>query len=182
MTYLQELEENVQGAETPAEAAPQKKERKPRATAPKEPKLYPQWNEDGTPLLNEEGLQVQGETKMKKPKLVKPVEYQLDEEGNQVLDEEGNPIPVKKARVPRVDAEGNPIPRVVNTFLGSQTLQITEAGTQTNYREDSKRGQIFASITPGMTVDEFYAANGGKAVSHTFLVWYVTKAGVVEVV
>lgn len=37
--------------------------------APKPPKLYPQWNEDGTPLLDGEGKQVMAETKMKKPKV-----------------------------------------------------------------------------------------------------------------
>jgi len=177
--YEAGLEQEAQAAETPV--VPQKKERKPRTTAPKEPKLYPQWNEDGSPLLDEEGLQVQGETKMKRPKPAKVVEYVKDEDGNNVLDEAGQPIPVKKVRAPRLDAEGNPIPRVTNVFLGSQTLRLTDAGLKTTYQAESKRGKIFASIKDGMTVDQFYEANGGKAVAHTFLVWYVTKAGVVEV-
>lgn len=180
MTYAEELGDQAQAVETPAQV-PTKKERKPRTTTPKEPKLYPQWNEDGSPLLNEEGTQVQGEVKMKRPKVVKPVEYVKDEEGNLVLDENGQPIPAKKVRAPRLDAEGNPIPRTTNVFLGSQTLKITDAGREAKYQPESQRGKIFASITDGMTVDQFYEANGGKAVSHTFLVWYVTKAGVVEV-
>lgn len=58
-----------------------RKERKPKAEkAPREPKppkepkpakLYPQWNEDGTPQLDAEGNQVQGEVRMKKPKAPK---------------------------------------------------------------------------------------------------------------
>lgn len=80
------LEEAAQATAAAAEAKP-KKERKPKAVdggsepgepkakkertpkEPKAPKLYPQWNEDGTPLLDEAGNQVQGETRMKKPKV-----------------------------------------------------------------------------------------------------------------
>lgn len=52
-----------------AEASAPKAERKPKE--PKPPKLWPQWNEDGTPLLDEEGKQVHAETRMKKPKVKK---------------------------------------------------------------------------------------------------------------
>lgn len=50
----------------PAEAkAP--KERKPKE--PKAPKLWPQYNEDGTPQLDADGNPVMSETRMKKPKV-----------------------------------------------------------------------------------------------------------------
>lgn len=152
------------------------------------PKKYKQYNEDSTPQVNADsgahvwGLEVCPNTPIKaprEPKVPKPIEYQLDEEGNQVLDEEGNPIPVKKARAPRLDADGNPIPRNANVYMDSQVIRLTDIIP--NYRAGTKRGDIFASIKDGMTVGDFYALNGGKAVSHTFLVWYVNEAKVADV-
>jgi hypothetical protein len=163
-----------------------KPSKKSRAKADAPVKSYPQFNEDGTPVLDESGQEVWGpeksaHKKAKAPRVRAPkvIEYQLDEAGNQVLDEEGNPIPVKKVRAPRLDADGNPIPRQSNVYLDSQVIRLTEIIP--NYRAGTKRGDIFASIKDGMTVGEFYEKNGGKSVSHTFLVWYVNEAKVADV-
>ncbi len=191
-----------------------------------EPKAasYPQFNADGTPQLNDDGTPVMGATKAKRvrvkaatapkaQKAVKPVvyelnedgsqkldeagnpipikkavkapkviQYQLDADGNQILDEAGNPIPVTKApRQPKLDADGNPIPRASNVYLDSQIILRTELADKFAPRADSKRGQMFAAATNGLTVGEFYAATGGKAVSHTFLIWFVNEAKVLEI-
>lgn len=81
------VEDILAAAATATEAAaPTKKERKPKAPAEgsgepgqgqkepkapkvKTPKLYPQWNDDGTPMLDAEGNRVMSETKMAKPKV-----------------------------------------------------------------------------------------------------------------
>jgi len=179
MSYENELEEIA--IETEA-TEPTKKVREKRVRA----KKYALYNEDGTRAINPaSGAGLWGDApcpnKPKKaPKAPKPVEYQKDEDGNDILDEEGNPIPVKKVRAPRLDADGNPIPRKSNVFLDSQTLMLTDKVP--SYRAGTKRGDIFASIKDGMTVGEFYEKNGGKAAAHTFLVWYVNEAEVVEVV
>jgi hypothetical protein len=170
-------------------------------------KSYPQWNEDGTPVLDSEGKQVWGPEKMAKPKKekkarkVKEPEYQKDENGEFILDEqgekilvvkkgrtkkepeyekdengefvldaEGNKILVKKTRAPKLDADGNPIPRRDNTFLPSQVITLTEKGKNTKYREGSNRARHFETIYDGMTVEQYYAANGGKTASHRYLV------------
>ena len=78
--------------------APTKRVRKPKLDAEgqpivklaKEPKLWPQYNEDGSPLLDEAGEPVLGTTRMAKPKV-------------QRLDEDGNPI--ARARVVPSDVE-----------------------------------------------------------------------------
>jgi hypothetical protein len=165
----------------------EKPSKKSRSKADAPVKSYPQFNEDGTPVLDADGKEVWGpeksaHKKAKAPRVRKPkvIEYQLDEAGNQVLDEEGNPIPVKKVRAPRLDADGNPIPRQSNVYLDSQVIRLSITNIP-NYRAGTKRGDIFASIKDGMTVGEFYEKNGGKSVSHTFLVWYVNEAKVVDV-
>jgi hypothetical protein len=183
MTYEAALNQEAAGAETPD--AP-KGGKKSRAKTEAVPKSYPQFNEDGTPQLDGEGKQVWGPEKSthkaKKAKKVKEIEYQKGEDGEFLLDEKGDKIPVpKKARAPKLDADGNPIPRQVNVFLGTQVITLTDQALKVSYRPDSKRGTIFASIKDGMTVDEFYAANQGKAVSHTFLVWYLNEAKVIDI-
>lgn len=99
------------------------------------------------------------------------------------LDADGNPIvKEKKQREPKLDADGNPIPRAprgTHTFLPSQTLHHTDK--ETKYREGTKRKEFFDKITDGITVEEYYTACGGKSVGHTYLVWYVTQDGSVEV-
>jgi hypothetical protein len=67
------LEEAAQACEA---ASPQRKERVPKETKVREPKatkepkvkLYVQWNEDGTPMLDAEGNRVKGPVKMARPK------------------------------------------------------------------------------------------------------------------
>ncbi len=183
MTYEAALNQEAAGTENPDAPKGGKKSRTKTEAAPKS---YPQFNEDGTPLLGEDGQQVWGPEKSthkaKKAKKVKEVEYQKGEDGEFLLDENGEKIPVpKKVRAPRLDADGNPIPRVSNVFLDTQVITITELGIKANYRPDSKRGKIFASIKDGQTVAEFYANNEGKAVSHTFLVWYLNEAKVIDI-
>lgn len=160
------------------------KAKKVKPAKEKKVKLYAQLNEDGTPQLDDEGKPVMGETKPVKPKkekVVKEPEYARGEDGEFLLDEEGNKIPVRAARTPRLGPDGKPLPRSINNYGENHVLKLTDLGLKTQYRADSKRGQIFASIRDGMTVKEFYEANGGKSVSHTFLVWYVNEAKVVEV-
>lgn len=72
-------------------------------------KTYPQFNEDGTPKLGEDGLQLWGPEKFKgKKKAAKVVEYEKNEDGTDKLDEAGNKIPVKKAKkVKEVEYEKN---------------------------------------------------------------------------
>jgi hypothetical protein len=128
-----------------------KKERKPKA-----PKLYPQFAEDGTPLLNEDGTPVMGETKPPKKE--------------------------KAPKAPRVDADGNPLPRKERTvMLDSQELIVTPAGLEASakFREGSKRHTNFVAITPGMTVGEYFEATGGRKETATFLIWYISQ-GYVE--
>jgi len=166
MSYENTAEQIEEVAEEAA--APKKRERKPKLDAegqpvvravrtpkePKPPKLYPQWNEDGTPLLDSEGQQVMLETRMKKPKAPK---------------------------APRLDADGNPIARRSNVYLDDQVIRRTEKAETFKAREDSKRGQMFAAAVDGITVGEFYEKMGGRAVAHTFLVWFVNEAQVVTV-
>ena len=159
--------ETLDNVEEAAEA-PTKRVRKPKLDAegnpvvkavrspkaPKAAKLYPQWNEDGTPLLDDAGEQVMLETKMKKPKAPK---------------------------APRLDADGNPIVRRTNVYLDEQVIRRTEKAEEFKARPESKRGQMFCAASDGKTVGEFYAEMGGKAAAHTFLVWFVNVAEVVTV-
>jgi len=160
--YEAGLEQEASAVDTPAEV-PQVKERKARTRTEKAPKLYPQWNEDGSPLLNEEGVQVQGEVKMAKPKKVKApkvVVYQLDDEGNQILDEEGNPIPVKPVRAAAV--------RRLPTHEAS-TIHIdeTQAAKIASYK--GARSQYAVLMADGQTIAEYLEAGGDKG----FLSFYL---------
>jgi hypothetical protein len=160
--YEAGLEEQAQAVDTPAEVAPVK-ERKARAKTERTPKLYPQWNEDGSPLLDDEGVQVQGETKMKKPKAPKPakvVVYQLDEEGNQLLDAEGNPIPVKPVRAAAV--------RRLPTHEAS-TININEEQAAKIAAYKGARSQYAVLMSDGQTIAEYLEAGGDKG----FLSFYL---------
>lgn len=132
------------------------KERKPKADAkprtPKEPKekkpkLYKQWNEDGTPQLDAEGNQVMGETKMLKPRVPKQ---------------------------PKLDADGNPIARSAKTSIpDGATLSKTDK--EAKFREGTSRHTNYHIITDGMTAKEYFEKTGGRAVTSTFLVWYIKE-------
>lgn len=172
MTEFQE--ENTGGNNEPennaagGEAAPQRKERKPRTQTPKEPKLYPQWNEDGTPLLDEAGVQVQGTTKMKKPKAPKPpkeVEYQKDENGEFILDEEGNKIPVKKERAA-------PVRRVPSTERA--IINISDEGMKRIANYKGARAQYAAPLRDGQFLGDYLEAGGDRG----FLRFYVRDGAV----
>lgn len=118
----------------------------------------------------------------KKSRKPKHVPENSAEASSDTAPAEKKPRAPRKPRPPKLDADGNPLPKRARTvFLDSQTLRLTEKGINTTYRAESKRGQIFASIKDGMTVGEFYEANGGKKVASTFLIWFVAEAGVVEV-
>ena len=127
-------------------------ERKPKE--PKAPKLWPQWNEDGSPLLDSDGEQVMLETRMKKPRAPK---------------------------APRLDADGNPIVRTVTVMKDEMVIRRTEKADDFKARETSKRGQMFAAATDGKTVGEFFEEMGGRSVAATFLSWFINEAEVITV-
>ena len=146
MSYENTAEQIEEVAEEAA--APKKRERKPKLDAegqpvvravrtpkePKPPKLYPQWNEDGTPLLDFEGQQVMLETRMKKPKAPK---------------------------APRLDADGNPIvghSRVVPT--DESTVLIVNAEKIAKYK--GARADNAKMLEDGMTLGAFIEAGGDK--------------------
>ena len=160
--YTENLEQQATAVETPAEV-PQVKERKAREKTERAPKLYPQWNEDGTPVLDDAGLQVQGPVKMKKPKApkaVKEVVYQLDEEGNQLLDEAGNPIPVKPVRAAAV--------RRLPSHEAS-TIHISEEQATKIAAYKGARSQYAVIMADGQTIAEYLEAGGDKG----FLSFYI---------
>ena len=177
---------------TEANAAPKaKKPRTPKLDAegnavvkpPRAPKLYAQVNADGTPILDEAGNPVMGEGKPTKAPKEAKLYPQAAEDGTPALFDTGEPVlgpyltrykAPKAAKAPRLDADGNPIVRQSNVFAPSSTLDKVE-GKGTGYRDGSKRKQFFDLVTPGITVEQFYAAGGGKAVAHTYLVWYVNE-------
>ena len=106
-------------------------ERKPKE--PKAPKLWPQWNEDGSPLLDSDGAQVMLETRMKKPRAPKPVR----------LDEDGNPI--ARARV---------VPADVDTVLKVDLEKVAK------YK--GARAEQAVMLEDGMTLGAFLEAGGDK--------------------
>ena len=123
---------------------PKKRERKPKldaegqpiakkVRAPKEPKLYPQWNEDGTPLLDSEGQPVMLETRMKKPKAPK---------------------------APRLDADGNPITRSRVVPSDEATVLHVDADKVAKYK--GARADNAKALEDGMTLGDFLAAGGDK--------------------
>lgn len=70
------VEKVLEEAAQATQAVSQKKERKPKVAG--EPrvktvkeKLYVQWNEDGSPMLDAEGNRVKGPVKMAKPKVAR---------------------------------------------------------------------------------------------------------------
>ena len=145
-------------AATPPKAKKEKAPKEPKEPKEKKPaKTYPQANEDGTPALNEDGTPVMGAyaTRYKEPKAPK---------------------------APKLDADGNPIARQSNVYPPSFVLKLTEGHATFKARAESKRGQMFAALTEGQTVQQYYDANGGKSAAHTFLVWFVNEAKVVELV
>lgn len=159
--YEAGLEQEAAEAETP-EVAPVK-QRKSRAKTEKAPKLYPQWNEDGTPVLDGEGLQVQGETKMKRPKAPKApkaVVYQLDEDGNQVLDEQGQPIVVKPVRAA-------PVRRLPTHEASVIRISDEQAAKIVAYK--GARSQYAVIMRDGQTIAEYLEAGGDKG----FLSFYL---------
>lgn len=123
------------------------KVREPKA--PKEPKekLYVQWNEDGSPMLDAEGNRVKLPTKMEKPRVTK---------------------------APKLDADGNPIPRAVATRIPGRAT-ISKSDKAHSFREGTKRRDHYDAVVDGMTVDAYYAATGGRAVTATFLQWYIKE-------
>lgn len=138
-----------------------KKVRQPKGTtgeaaapkAQKEPKekLYVQWNEDGSPMLDADGNRVKLATKMEKPRVTK---------------------------APKLDADGNPIPRAVATRIpGGAT--ISKSDKAHSFREGTKRRDHYDAVVDGMTVDAYYTATGGRAVTATFLQWYIKEGYVV---
>jgi len=144
-----------------SDAAVGSKSKKERAKPIEIPgKTYPQFNEDGTKMLDSEGKEVWGPVKMTKPKKAKVVEYQKDENGNDILDEAGNPIPVKKARGPVV----NRVPS-----QESAVIQVTEEQAVKIAKYTGARGQYAAMLRGGMTIGEYLQEGGDRG----FLRFYV---------
>lgn len=110
-----------------------------------------------------------------------PKQYpQANEDGTQKFEEDGT-TPVLGPKETAFKAPKAPRgPRGSNVFLGQQVLNKVE-GKGAGYRDGSKRKQFFDLITPGITVDEYYAASGGKSVGHTYLVWYIGSDGSVSI-
>lgn len=79
----------------------------------------------------------------------------------------------RQPKAPKAPKDPNAPVRQRLSLLGSQKLYVTERGKAATYREGTKRRDNFAVITDGMTVDQYYALTGGKAVTGTFLQWYV---------
>lgn len=131
-----------------AAEAPTKRVRKPKLDAegnpvvkavrtPKEPKpakLYPQWNEDGTPLLDDAGEQVMLETKMKKPKAA-------------------------KASAPRKTAVVYTINGVATSLKDLVDAAIAIVG-DIGSRDGSKRAERVKAFEGANTVAEVFAAGG----------------------
>ena len=69
--------------------------------------------------------------------------------------------------------------RVVNKLADEAV--IVKVDTEVKFRDNSKRGKMYASIKSGMTVKEFLDANGGRAVAATYLTWLAHTAKVVKV-
>lgn len=98
---------------------------------------------------------------------------QANEDGTQKFEEDGTtPVMGPKETAFKAPRKSGGT-RGSNVFLGTQKLNKVE-GKGAGYREGSKRKQFFDLVTPGITVDEYYAAAGGKSVGHTYLVWYIT--------
>lgn len=138
---IQEEEDNVVAIE------PKKRERKPKLDAegnvvvkaprapkePKAPKLWPQYNEDGSPLLDSEGQPVMLETRMKKPKV---------------------------AKAPRLDAEGNPIK--VSRVVPSDEATVLRVDADKVAKYKGARADHAKPLEDGMTLGDFLAAGGDK--------------------
>ena len=138
---VQEQEDNVVAME------PKKRERKPKLDAegqpivkavrtpkePKPPKLWPQWNEDGSPLLDSEGQQVMLETRMKKPKAPK---------------------------APRLDADGNPIAR--SRVVPSDLEAVLQVNAEKIAKYKGARADNAKMLEDGMTLGAFIEAGGDK--------------------
>jgi hypothetical protein len=150
MSLQSVLEKAKKTPRTPQDAgdgeAPQAAPKEPRVRKAKGPKMVQATNEDGSLKFEEDGTT--------------PVMVEA-------------PKAAKKERAPRVDADGNPLPRRANVFLDSQVIHRTELGKTVKYREGSDRQNMFDLMQDGITVGEFYAAAGGKAASHRFLVHQV---------
>jgi hypothetical protein len=162
-SYEADLNSGATAAETPE---PQKGQSRSRTKTEGVAKTYPQFNEDGTPLLGEDGQQVWGETKMSKPKkpkkekVAKVIEYELNEDGTQKLGEDGQPIPVKKTRAAAVKR----VPSNEASVINVDEEQVKKLAKYTG-----ARAQYAAMLKGGQTIAEYLLAGGDKG----FLRFYV---------
>lgn len=116
----------------------------------KAPKLYPVWNEDGTPKTNEEtGEQEMSIVRSARPKKVKPVE----------LDADGNPVKKSKAGSRMPDSDST----IIRVFDKEKLEKYT-----------GQRRQFCEMIEDGMTISEYLNLGGDRG----FLRFYVREAAV----
>ena len=132
----QSVEEALAAAAAATEGATvpkAKKERKPKEAKEPKVKLYKQWNEDGTPKLNEDGTQAMGPEKMKRPKRVS--------------------APRSRRVILTLNGEEVTLHKIQND------AEITLKG-DFGSREGSKRAERAKAFTGAATVQDFFA-NGG---------------------
>jgi len=163
--------------------APTKRVRKPKLDAEgqpivklaKEPKLWPQYNEDGSPLLDEAGEPVLGTTRMAKPKVAK-LYPQYAEDGSPLLDEAGEPVlgttRMAKPKVQRLDEDGNPIARARVVPSDVEAVLVVNAAKIAGYK--GARADNAKMLEDGMTLGAFLEAGGDKG----FLRFYMRDGAV----
>lgn len=157
-------------AESLFDNLPQQDQQEPQQEA----KHFPQFNEDGTPLLDEEGNHVWGAEKSpyvggkkkkgrtpKAPKVKTPKLYeQFNDDGTSALDEEGNAVMGEVHRIPVFDVEGAFV-----EFLYPDEKKAKRAAPTP--RVDENGNPIPRTPRPTLSLDQkIYFTEKGKATKY----------------